>query len=60
MTPSGRSAEPEVIWARPQRAGRGPRPPPHPPALGGEGGGGAAAGGVECGAKRRRGARGGA
>ncbi|MFE9844428.1 TetR/AcrR family transcriptional regulator [Streptomyces goshikiensis] len=26
MTPSGRSAEPEVIWARPQRAGRGPRP----------------------------------
>lgn len=26
MTPSGRSAEPQVIWARPQRAGRGPRP----------------------------------
>ncbi|MBT2408736.1 MULTISPECIES: TetR/AcrR family transcriptional regulator [unclassified Streptomyces] len=26
MTPSGRPAEPEVIWARPQRAGRGPRP----------------------------------
>ncbi|MET9323971.1 TetR/AcrR family transcriptional regulator [Streptomyces sp. NPDC003038] len=26
MTPSGHPAEPEVIWARPQRAGRGPRP----------------------------------
>lgn len=26
MTPSGRPAEPEVIWALPQRAGRGPRP----------------------------------
>lgn len=26
MTPSGRSAEPAVIWARPPRAGRGPRP----------------------------------
>ncbi|MFD0269020.1 TetR/AcrR family transcriptional regulator [Streptomyces sp. NPDC127106] len=26
MTPSGRPAEPEVIWTRPQRAGRGPRP----------------------------------
>ncbi|WP_405707799.1 TetR/AcrR family transcriptional regulator [Streptomyces xanthophaeus] len=26
MTSSGRPAEPEVIWARPQRAGRGPRP----------------------------------
>ncbi|MEW2415621.1 TetR/AcrR family transcriptional regulator [Streptomyces sp. NPDC046866] len=26
MTASGRSAEPEVIWARPQRSGRGPRP----------------------------------
>ncbi|MFE9635651.1 TetR/AcrR family transcriptional regulator [Streptomyces sp. NPDC006463] len=26
MTAGGRPAEPEVIWARPQRAGRGPRP----------------------------------
>ncbi|MFI9065461.1 TetR/AcrR family transcriptional regulator [Streptomyces sp. NPDC053429] len=26
MTPGGRTAEAEVIWARPQRAGRGPRP----------------------------------
>ncbi|MER5933180.1 TetR/AcrR family transcriptional regulator C-terminal domain-containing protein [Streptomyces sp. NPDC002054] len=26
MTASGRSAEPEVIWARPPRTGRGPRP----------------------------------
>ncbi|MEU2390116.1 TetR/AcrR family transcriptional regulator C-terminal domain-containing protein [Streptomyces sp. NPDC007369] len=26
MTPSGRPADPEVIWTRPQRAGRGPRP----------------------------------
>ncbi|MGG8408584.1 TetR/AcrR family transcriptional regulator [Streptomyces sp. 12297] len=26
MTPSGRPAVPEVIWARPERAGRGPRP----------------------------------
>ncbi|UQX00454.1 TetR/AcrR family transcriptional regulator C-terminal domain-containing protein [Streptomyces sp. RerS4] len=26
MTAAGRPAEPEVIWARPQRAGRGPRP----------------------------------
>ncbi|MFF5446590.1 TetR/AcrR family transcriptional regulator [Streptomyces sp. NPDC012888] len=26
MTASGRTAEPGVIWARPQRAGRGPRP----------------------------------
>ncbi|MFD8893741.1 TetR/AcrR family transcriptional regulator [Streptomyces sp. NPDC059558] len=26
MTAGGRPAEPEVIWSRPQRAGRGPRP----------------------------------
>ncbi|WP_329387426.1 TetR/AcrR family transcriptional regulator [Streptomyces sp. NBC_01351] len=26
MTTGGRPAEPEVIWSRPQRAGRGPRP----------------------------------
>ena len=26
MTAGGRPAEPEVIWARPQRTGRGPRP----------------------------------
>ncbi len=26
MTAGGRAAEPEVIWSRPQRAGRGPKP----------------------------------